>query len=135
MPNRQTLTLRDVQEFLERLRLTVEKAEHFDALEKMIKGGTSYAPSAPAASAPPTVTKRQAGPGRKKRGRRAKAGDFDNKIVEVVKASAGGLGSPEIAKKLGIHIERAKYYAQKLKAKGLLKVVGKKRQAKYLAVG
>jgi hypothetical protein len=134
MANRQPLTLKDVQEFSERLRLTVEKAERFEAMERLFKGTMPHIPQAVVRSVAAPAA-RPTGATRKGRGRRGKNEALEAQIIDAVKAVDGGLGSPEIAKKLGVSKDRIKPLAQKLKQKGTFKVVGMKRQAKYQFVG
>ncbi|HZS39016.1 MAG TPA: hypothetical protein VFF06_19430 [Polyangia bacterium] len=129
---KQLITESEIDAFANRLKQLVRQAGHDHSIAATLQklaGSFSRAPAGRAASAPRAV---KSGNGRRRRrGNPA----LEQKIVELVKASKAGLGSPDIAHKLGVPKERIKSIAQKLKGKGTFKVVGVKRQAKYQFAG
>jgi hypothetical protein len=135
-PKSGALTHAEIQTFIARLNATVADAERFHELKRSL--GRAFGTPERGRRAVDHAVATSAGAGTGKRGgRRRRRGNvaLEKKIIDAVKGARGGLGSVELSAKLGVPTARIKPIAQRLKGKKVFKVVGVRRNAKYLFVG
>ncbi len=137
MPNATSLTKADIANFIDRLNATIADAERFHELKASL-GKVFGTPTRGRRAADKTVTAAPTGAtkrGGRRRRRRGVNLELEGKIIDAVKGTKGGLGSVELATKLGVDTDKVKPLAQRLKARKIFKVVGNRRNAKYQFIG
>jgi len=113
MPRLRPLTLLELSQLLPRVRATLEQL-----LRAERQSTTKHEPA-------------------KTNGRRRAANPaLESQIIALVKASKKiGMGSVELAQNTSAPLERVKTIALRLKSKGVFKIIGIKRGAKYVFAG